>query len=142
MRDDEMNEGIRKMLEKMSKKDYSDEELRDAEDTANSKYRSKLDAPVWDKVRLMFEVVKHPSLWGPQALMMATVSVIYLVSPIDVIPDLIPVAGLTDDVAVIALIAGMIFTKMPGLNQDRKMKIRETIPEDLRDLFDSLVGLK
>ena len=48
---------------------------------------------------------------------------------------------ITDDVAVIALIAGMIFTKMPGLNQDRKMKIRETIPEDLRDLFDSLAGL-
>lgn len=67
MRDDEMNEGIRKMLEKMSKKDYSDEELRDAEDTANSKYRSKLDAPVWDKVRLMFEVVKHPFDLGTSA---------------------------------------------------------------------------
>ena len=55
---------------------------------------------IWDKVTLLWEMVKDPNApWASKAI--AIGSLIYLISPIDAIPDPIPVLGLTDDVGVI-----------------------------------------
>ena len=58
-------------------------------------------AEVWETVQAMWALIKDPeAAWGAKAL--AIGALLYLVSPIDAIPDVIPVVGLTDDVAVIA----------------------------------------
>lgn len=55
---------------------------------------------IWDKVTLLWEMVKYPEAsWASKAI--AIGSLIYLISPLDAIPDTIPVLGLTDDVGVI-----------------------------------------
>jgi uncharacterized membrane protein YkvA (DUF1232 family) len=55
---------------------------------------------VWDKVMLLWEMVKDPQApWASKAI--AIGSLIYLISPLDAIPDPIPIFGLTDDVGVI-----------------------------------------
>jgi uncharacterized membrane protein YkvA (DUF1232 family) len=44
--------------------------------------------------------------WG--SIVLVIVAIIYFVSPIDLIPDIIPVIGLTDDAAVIAFVIAQI----------------------------------
>ena len=40
--------------------------------------------------------------------MLVVVAVIYFVSPVDLVPDIIPVAGLVDDAGVIAFVVAQI----------------------------------
>jgi uncharacterized membrane protein YkvA (DUF1232 family) len=42
------------------------------------------------------------------AITAAGVGALYLASPIDLIPDFIPVLGITDDMLVLAIVAGLI----------------------------------
>jgi uncharacterized membrane protein YkvA (DUF1232 family) len=64
---------------------------------------------IWDKVTLLWKMVKDPDApWASKAI--AIGSLIYLISPLDAIPDLIPVIGFTDDVGVIlAAVAKLAF---------------------------------
>lgn len=48
----------------------------------------------------------------------------YLISPIDVIPDAIPIAGLTDDLAVLLYVINKIWT---SVGEDVKTKAREKL---------------
>lgn len=57
-------------------------------------------ADIWDKVMSLWKFIQDPEApWAGKAI--AIGALIYLVSPIDAIPDFIPVAGLTDDVGII-----------------------------------------
>ncbi|MCC6476508.1 DUF1232 domain-containing protein [bacterium] len=57
-------------------------------------------AKVWAKVMALWRYAKDPNApWWGRAL--AIGALVYLVSPLDAVPDPIPVAGLLDDVAVI-----------------------------------------
>lgn len=65
---------------------------------------------IWDKVQALWRYVRDPKIpWYKKTLPLA--GLIYLVSPIDLIPDFIPVAGLLDDVGVI----GLIFYQMGSM---------------------------
>ncbi|HUH28046.1 YkvA family protein [Gelidibacter sp.] len=62
---------------------------------------------VWDKVTLLGKLIKDPNAaWASKAS--AIGALLYVISPIDAIPDLIPVIGLMDDVGVIALAVGSL----------------------------------
>jgi uncharacterized membrane protein YkvA (DUF1232 family) len=55
---------------------------------------------IWAKVIALFTLIKDPDApWGSKAI--AIGSLIYLISPIDAVPDIIPMIGLSDDAAVI-----------------------------------------
>ena len=57
-------------------------------------------AEIWDSVMALWKMIKDPhAAWGAKAL--AIGALLYLVSPVDAIPDIIPVVGFTDDVGVI-----------------------------------------
>ena len=57
-------------------------------------------AEIWDKVISLWKFVQDPEApWAGKAI--AIGALIYLISPLDAIPDFIPVAGLTDDVGII-----------------------------------------
>jgi uncharacterized membrane protein YkvA (DUF1232 family) len=56
-------------------------------------------AEIWDKVLMVWNYVRDPKTpWTAKILPLA--ALVYLISPIDAIPDVIPVLGLSDDVAV------------------------------------------
>lgn len=55
---------------------------------------------IWDKVQALYQMIIDPNAsWKSKAL--AIGSLVYLISPLDAIPDVIPLLGLTDDVGVI-----------------------------------------
>jgi uncharacterized membrane protein YkvA (DUF1232 family) len=67
-------------------------------------------AKIWDKVVQLWAYVRDPNVhWAKKALPLA--GLIYLVSPIDLIPDVIPIAGLVDDVGVI----GFVFFRLAAV---------------------------
>jgi hypothetical protein len=64
-------------------------------------------AKVWGQVQKLWALIKDPNAgWGSKALAIA--ALIYLISPLDAIPDFIPVLGLTDDAAVIIAAAAKL----------------------------------
>ncbi|MGD1912302.1 MAG: YkvA family protein [Rivularia sp. (in: cyanobacteria)] len=55
---------------------------------------------IWPKIQSLFQMVVDPKAgWTSKAL--AIGSLLYLISPFDAIPDIIPIVGLTDDAALI-----------------------------------------
>jgi len=55
----------------------------------------------------------------------------YLISPLDVVPDAIPIAGLSDDLAVLIYVLKMVWTEIdPEIQQRAKDKLSEWFDED------------
>lgn len=55
---------------------------------------------VWDKIQQLLKMIADPSApWTGKAV--AIGALLYVISPIDAIPDLIPLLGLTDDAAIV-----------------------------------------
>jgi uncharacterized membrane protein YkvA (DUF1232 family) len=68
-------------------------------------------AQVWDTVQALFKLVKDPTAaWPQKALSLG--ALIYLISPIDAVPDIIPVVGLLDDVGVITAAVAAVGTAL------------------------------
>ncbi|MBN8707065.1 MAG: DUF1232 domain-containing protein [Bacteroidetes bacterium] len=68
-------------------------------------------ADIWDKVQLLWKMICDPdAAWWAKAI--AIGALIYLISPIDAIPDFIPVVGLTDDVGVILLAVSQVLSEL------------------------------
>lgn len=83
-----------------------------------SKIAGKLDgmnrgkvAKIWDKVLLLWDFIKDKNApWAGKA--MAIGALLYLISPIDIVPDIIPIAGLADDVGVILAVVAKLATDL------------------------------
>ena len=64
-------------------------------------------AKLWNTVQALYSLAKDPHAgWWSKALAIA--ALVYLISPIDAIPDFIPIAGLTDDAGVIIATAAKL----------------------------------
>ena len=62
---------------------------------------------IWDKVQQLWRYIRDPEIpWSQKA--MAAGSLLYLVSPLDAVPDFIPAGGLLDDVAVILFVVRLL----------------------------------
>ena len=66
----------------------------------------------------------------------------YMISPLDVIPDAIPIAGLTDDLAVLLYVLKKVWTGIdPEIVEQAKSKLSRWFDEDeiaeMGDIFDS-----
>ncbi len=86
------------MFEKM-RQDASSEDVNKIRKNLSGMNRGKI-AEIWDKVMALWKFVQDPDApWTGKAIAIA--ALIYLISPIDAIPDFIPVLGLTDDVGIV-----------------------------------------
>jgi uncharacterized membrane protein YkvA (DUF1232 family) len=61
---------------------------------------------------MFWHVMRHPQTPG-KVKIAAVAALLYLVSPIDLIPDFIPVLGLLDDAAVVTLLLSITFKMLP-----------------------------
>lgn len=68
-----------------------------------SKMKKGKIAQIWNQVQLLYRMVTDPkAAWKSRAL--AIGALVYLISPLDLIPDFAPGVGLLDDVAAILLV--------------------------------------
>ena len=84
---------------------YSDrvsgESIEEAEKTAEKFKNDCRISHLWERIQMMFEIAKNPKTWGYKPALLLGAALIYLVSPFDLIPDITPIVGLYDDIAVI-----------------------------------------
>ncbi|PQO39239.1 hypothetical protein C5Y96_05110 [Blastopirellula marina] len=78
---------------------------------------------IWHDVLTLWKMITDPNAsWTSKAIAMG--AVLYLISPLDGIPDLLPLVGLTDDAAVIlAAVATLAFE----LKKYRDAKMSNTV---------------
>lgn len=79
---------------------------------------------MWKRIALLWSLVKHDArlLWyalqHPQApgwLRWATLGLVaYVVSPIDLIPDLLPLVGWIDDVVLVPVLLRFLIDRLPA----------------------------
>jgi len=63
----------------------------------------------------------------------------YLISPLDVVPDAIPIAGLSDDLAVLLYVLKTVWTDVdPDIKARAQKKLNEWFDEDEISEIDSL----
>ncbi len=86
------------MFQKMQD-NASEEDVKKIRRNLSGMNRGKI-AKIWDKVMSLWKFIQDPDApWVGKAI--AIGALIYLISPIDAIPDIIPGLGLTDDVGII-----------------------------------------
>ncbi len=72
---------------------------------------------IWDKVQVLWRFIKDPEVaWAKKAT--AVGSLVYLISPLDAVPDFIPGSGLLDDVAVILFVVQMLAESLKAYAAD------------------------
>ena len=77
----------------------SESDIRRIDENINGMKKGKL-VEVWDKVMQLYRFIKDPNApWAGKAI--AIGALIYMISPVDAVPDFTPIIGLLDDVAVI-----------------------------------------
>ncbi|MGB6299770.1 MAG: YkvA family protein [Rivularia sp. (in: cyanobacteria)] len=87
---------------------------------------------IWPKIQSLFQMVLDPKAgWTSKAL--AIGSLLYLVSPFDAIPDIIPVLGLTDDAAVILSVVSTLAVEVSKYAKQSANKGIE-VAEELADI--------
>lgn len=66
---------------------------------------------LWPKITAMAQLLRDPkAAWASKALAIA--ALLYLVSPIDAVPDVIPIAGLADDAALILSVVSTLAVQL------------------------------
>ena len=66
---------------------------------------------IWENVQLLWKMVLDPSVpWASRAVAIAALA--YLVSPLDAIPDALPIVGLSDDIAVVSAAIASLVTEI------------------------------
>ena len=93
------------LLEKFTKR-ADPKDIKKIEKKLFSMQRGPI-AEIWDKVLSLWQLVSDTKV--PLVKKAAAIgALVYLVSPLDAVPDVIPVAGLVDDVAVILSVVKML----------------------------------
>ncbi|MEM1395297.1 MAG: YkvA family protein [Cyanobacteria bacterium P01_H01_bin.150] len=86
---------------------------------------------IWPKIQSLFQMVLDPKAgWTSKAL--AIGSLLYLISPFDAIPDIIPVLGLTDDAAVILSVVSTLaveVSKYAKQSADKGIEVAEELAD-------------
>jgi len=142
--------------------------LRLFERFAHSKYKEKAEIEVNDKNFLghvkdqadkLGEVVKQAGdkvkilidyLFGKDgdigSKIYTVAALVYFISPLDFIPDVIPILGYVDDIAILGMVAGAIISKLSSREKEMALPdiVRNTLKttelrKDLR--HDQLMGL-
>ena len=68
-------------------------------------------AKVWGDVQNLWSLIKDPSAaWKSKAV--AIGALLYLITPLDAVPDLVPLFGLSDDVGVIVAAVAMLCAEL------------------------------
>ncbi len=103
------DEEINKEFDKLAHKEYTDDDIRTT--LEKEEYVNKLSEKgplakedVKENIKNLFNMLKDKDRFKLSKSTLAIIigALLYVISPIDLVPDVIPVLGLIDDVAILA----------------------------------------
>jgi uncharacterized membrane protein YkvA (DUF1232 family) len=78
--------------------------------------------------RVLWHALKHPA--SPRWLKFATAGMaLYLLSPVDLIPDFLPIVGVVDDLVILPLALRWIINKLPPHGRQAAERAAGRAPE-------------
>ena len=83
------------------------------ENTAQEKNTGFSFSELLNRGKLAWNLFRDPNVSPWLRFGLPVIGLIYLISPIDILPDVIPVLGQMDDVAVLMLLAQLLITLAP-----------------------------
>ncbi len=126
-------------IQEEREKNYSVDDVILAEEKAEKYYKGKKALEkIWDKIQVLFFIARHPKVWGLSVAVPASVAVLYLVLPVDAIPDMIAGLGLLDDIFVITTAIGTIVKAVSTYSGEKLLEIRSLCPENILPAFDEM----
>jgi uncharacterized membrane protein YkvA (DUF1232 family) len=90
----------------------SDASVSFPEEVRRTRSRPADPRKIWDYLELLFSMLsdsykgKYPI--PKKTVLVLTLALFYLISPIDIVPDIIPLVGFADDIAMLAFAASLI----------------------------------
>jgi uncharacterized membrane protein YkvA (DUF1232 family) len=111
-----------KQVEEAEQQGNIDDVVQGVDNKLSGMERGKL-TEVWEKVQTLGKLMRDPAAhWQSKAVALA--SLVYVVSPLDAIPDVIPGLGLTDDVAVVVAVVSYLGN---ALNRYAQTELKEQL---------------
>ena len=120
------DEKSKKMAEEYSKQ-YSEENVKKIKDKMGRYNKGPLQE-IWDNVLALWDLLKDPNA-GIAAKATAIGALLYMISPVDAIPDIIPGVGIIDDVAIITAAVASLAATLVKYKKKRDEE-KESINED------------
>ena len=123
------------------KKNAKPEDIEKVDKKLNGMQKGDLKK-IWDKVLLLWDMTKDPKApWESKA--MAVGALIYTVSPIDAIPDVLPILGLTDDAGVIAAAVAALGSSLAKYADKKPTEITDAPNENKKlNIDDDVISMK
>ena len=92
---------------RMEKNEYTDKDVEctlKEEDALYEKARSGPLAKFMDDLRILFQMLRDKERFSQRTIALILAVIAYIITPIDIVPDFIPVAGLLDDTALLSMV--------------------------------------
>lgn len=95
---------------------------------------------IWDKVQALAQMVKDPTVaWKSKAVAIA--ALLYLISPLDAVPDVVPLVGLADDAALlVAVVSTLAYELEHYLTRQTEKKVELEIKKQHQIVRITLLG--
>lgn len=117
----------------------TDEDIQAAIEKSSRFKDNPLISKIWDKVLILIHIIRSP-LFAKGITAAAAGALIYLVSPIDVIPDVIMGVGLLDDVFVLSTITAGVVKHIKS-DPVKALQFIDSLPERLKVPASTLFGI-
>ncbi len=115
--------GRRERLQTKYQDEASEKDVEKLDKTLSLMKRGPV-AKNWSKVETLWRVVKDPrAAWPEKAVAIGALA--YLITPLDAVPDVIPIAGFSDDLAIIVAAITVLAAKAREYAVDTARRIAE-----------------
>ena len=120
----EADEAIAKLQSEAAKledAEYKEEKINSILSSIDGYSANTTLATVWDNILAMIELIKNPGKVNTKDLALCIGALAYVINPIDVVPDVIPIVGYTDDAAVVC----WVIKKLDDVLDPFRIKVQE-----------------
>lgn len=92
---------------RMEKNEYTDKDIEETLKEENALFEKVRRGPLakfMDDLRVLFQMLRNKDRFSSRTIALILAVIAYIITPIDIVPDFIPVAGLLDDVALLSMV--------------------------------------